>query len=150
MDHGSFAFYVAMLRKSFVSYCTERIPDLGVTYVQLFVLIYISKRSSCSSKEIAEYLRLDAGQLNRILTKLIAKDLVTQRKSSTDRRFNVLSLTKNGERTVEESHGLFHSWDDQVLSDMDDDSRQELTDLMKKLVLKSNENMGGRRDGQTE
>lgn len=66
MNNESFAFYIAILRKYFVSYCTEKISSFGVTYSQLFVLIYISKKNECSYKEIVEYLKIDAGQLNRI------------------------------------------------------------------------------------
>ncbi|WP_206214380.1 MULTISPECIES: bilirubin utilization transcriptional regulator BilQ [unclassified Adlercreutzia] len=150
MEHTSFAFYIALLRKHFVSYCTERMRDLGITYGQLFVLIYISKNNNCSSTEIAEYLTLDAGQLHRIMAKLIDKELVTQRKNSDDRRFNVLSLTKRGMNVVEESRDLFHSWDELVLSDIDDDSRRELLDLMKNLVLKTNKKQGGKQHGQIE
>ncbi|HIX29125.1 MAG TPA: MarR family transcriptional regulator [Candidatus Blautia stercoravium] len=148
MNKESFAFYIAILRKYFVSYCTEKISDLGVTYSQLFVLIYISKKKECSSKEIVEYLKLDAGQLNRTLAKLLEKDLIIQRKNSNDRRFNILSLTKNGIKIVEESHKLFYSWDEQVLSDLDDDSRQELMNLMKKLVFNLNEKNGGKQNEQ--
>ncbi len=133
-----------------MSYYTERMSDLGVTYGQLFVLIFISKRNSCSPTEIAECLALDAGQLHRILAKLTDKGLVAQKKSSDDRRVNVLRLTESGMKTVEESRDLFHSWDDLVLSDMDDDSRRELTGLMKKLALKFTEKQGGRQHEQTE
>ncbi len=150
MNSESFAFYIAILRKYFVSYCTEKISGFGVTYSQLFVLIYISKKNECSSKEIVEYLKIDAGQLNRILSKLSEKDLIIQRKNSNDRRFNVLSLTQNGIKIVEESHKLFYSWDTQVLSDIDDNSREELMDLMKKLILKLNEKEGGKQNEQIE
>jgi DNA-binding MarR family transcriptional regulator len=148
MKNELFAFYIVVLRKYFVSYCTEKISNFGVTYSQLFVLIYISKKNECFSKEIVEYLKIDAGQLNRILSKLLEKDLIIQRKNSNDRRFNILSLTPNGTKIVEESHKLFYSWDTQVLSDLDDNSREELMDLMKNLILKLNEKDGGKQNEQ--
>lgn len=144
MNHESFAFHIAVLRKYFVSYCTRKIAEYGITYRQLFVLIYIYKRKECSPKDIVEYLKLDAGQLNRILTKLIEKDLILQRKSSQDKRFNILSLTDSGTKIVEESRKLFDSWDEQVLSVLDDDSRRELMNLIKKLVFGLNQKNGGK------
>lgn len=144
MKNESFAFYIAILRKYFVSYCTGKISDFGITYSQLFVLIYIRKKKECSSKEIAEYLKIDAGQLNRILTRLLEKDLIIQRKNSDDRRCNILSLTSNGKKIVEESRKFFYSWDTQILSDLDDNSREELMNLMKGLILKLNEKDGGK------
>ena len=142
MNNESFAFYISMLRKYFVKYSTEKIGEFGITYSQLFVLICISKKKECSSKEIVEYLKLDAGQLNRVLTKLLEKNLITQRKNSNDRRYNILNLTNEGIKVVEKSRELFHLWDEQVLSFLDDDSRQELMNLMKKLVFKLNEKDG--------
>ena len=132
MKNESFAVYISIIRKYFVSYCTEKISKFGVTYTQLFVLIYIGKNNECSPKEIVEYLKIDAGQLNRILTKLLEKDLINQRKNNNDRRFNVLSLTESGKNIVQESQKLFYSWDTQVLSDIDENSIQELMNLMKK------------------
>lgn len=142
MHIESFAFYISILRKYFVSYCSEKINELGITYGQLFVLIYINKKNECSPKEITEHLKLDASQLNRTLAKLIEKNLIVQRKSDNDKRINIVNLTDNGRQLVEESHKLFYTWDKKVLSQIDDDIRQELMDLMKKLVFKLNEQNG--------
>lgn len=150
MDNDSFAFYITILRKHFVSYCTEKLSDLGVTYSQLFVLIFISKKKRCSSKEIVEYLKIDAGQLNRLLSKLLEKELIFQRKNDTDRRFNLLTLSDKGKKIVEESHRLFYSWDTQVLSDIDDNSRMELMNLMKTLIDKLTIKNGGKKNEQIE
>ena len=150
MDNDSFGYYIAILRKHFVSYCTEKLSDLGVTYRQLFVLIYISKKKMCSYKEIVEYLKIDAGQLNRFLSKLLEKELIFQKKNDTDKRFNILTLSDKGKKIVEESHMLFYSWDTQVLSDIDDDSRVELMNLMKTLIEKLTEKNGGKNNEQIE
>lgn len=150
MDNDSFAFYIAILRKHFVSYCAEKLSDFGVTYSQLFVLIFISKKKRCSSKEIVEYLKIDAGQLNRLLSKLLEKELIFQRKNDTDRRFNLLTLSDKGKKIVEESHNLFYSWDTQVLSDIDDNSRMELMNLMKTLIDKLTIKNGGKKNEQIE
>ena len=141
MNNESFAFYISVLRKYFVSYCTNKMNELGVTYGQLFVLIYISKKGECSPKDITEYLKLDAGHLNRIITKLIEKDLITQRKNINDRRSNIVSLTDKGLLIVKESQKLFYEWDKEILSEIDDNSRKELMNLMKNIVFKLNEKM---------
>lgn len=88
MDHESLAFMIAVLRKHFVAYCTENLTELDVTYGQLFILIAVDKKPGCAPKEIAAYLKLDAGHLNRTLGKLIEKELITQKKNSNDRRAN--------------------------------------------------------------
>ena len=47
-----------------------------------------------------------------------------------------MSLTESGKNIVQESQKLFYSWDTQVLSDIDENSIQELMNLMKKIIFK--------------
>lgn len=139
MHIDSFAFYISALRKNFVTYCSEKFLELGITYGQLFVLIYIGKKKECSPKEISEFLKLDAGQLNRTLSKLIENSFIIQRKNNNDRRANIVSLTEKGKKVFEESHNIFYEWDNMVLSKIDDNSRQELMDSMKIVAFKAND-----------
>lgn len=140
----SFAFYLAVLRRHFVAYCTEKLGEAGITYGQLFILIYISKKRECAPKEISENLKLDAGQLNRTLGKLSEKNMIIQRKNDRDRRANIVSLTEKGKKAVEDSKKLFSAWDDQILSGMDADSRHKLIGSMRTLVLGLENNYGGK------
>lgn len=49
----SFAFYIMLLRKQFTKYCSERLNEIGVSYGQLYIIIYIGKKRSCSPSEIS-------------------------------------------------------------------------------------------------
>lgn len=140
----SFAFYISVLRKYFLEYCTEKLSEFDITYGQLFVLIYISKTTQCSPKEIIEYLKLDAGHLNRILGKLIEKDFIEQRKSEEDKRVKIVTLTENGKNIVDKSRQFFYEWDREVLVELDDISHQELMELMKKIIFRLSEKNGGK------
>lgn len=140
----SFAFYISVLRKYFLEYCTEKLSEFDITYGQLFVLIYISKTTQCSPKEITEYLKLDAGHLNRILGKLIEKDCIEQRKSEEDKRVKIVTLTENGKNIVDKSRQFFYEWDREVLAELDDTSHQELMELMKKIIFRLSEKNGGK------
>lgn len=150
MHLKSFAFYIALLRKDFVAYCSERLAELGVTYGQLFILIYISKRRECSPKDICEFLKLDAGQMNRTLSKLIENDCITQRKSTKDKRANIVSLTEKGSKIVEISHSLFYQWDEKVLAGMDETNRQTLLEYMQSITLHQNYTMEEKKHEQAE
>ena len=89
----SFAFYVSVLRKYFTQYCTEKLAEINVTYGQLFILIFVGKKETCSPKEISLALKLDAGHLNRTLSKLIENGLLKQKESTKDKQANIISLT---------------------------------------------------------
>lgn len=131
----SFAFYISVLRKNFTQYCLEKLSEVGVTYGQLYIIIYLGKKGQCSPMEISKSLSLDAGHLTRTLSKLMKNDLINQTKNMSDRRANIVSLTEKGMQIFEMSHNLFYQWDEMILSSMDESDRQKLMEFMKKITF---------------
>lgn len=128
----SFAFYISVLRKKFTQYCSGRLAEMNVTYGQLFILIFVGKKGTCSPKEISISLGLDPGHLNRTISKLEEHGLLLQKKNEQDRRAKILSLTDKGRQVFEMSHDLFYQWDEIVLEALSDAERLELLRLLKK------------------
>lgn len=130
---NSFAFYVSVLRKHFNAYCMERLSEMGITYGQLYILIYIGKKQECSPKEISASLKLDAGHLNRTLAKMAESQLVIQEKNPDDKRANIVTLTEKGREIFSLSHSLFQDWDKQILAPFEDSEKQQLLRLLNKI-----------------
>lgn len=130
---GSFAFYISVLRKHFRKYCAERLVEEKITYGQLFVLSYLSRRDGCTPKEVGEALRLDAGHLNRTLGKLKENDLVLEEKNPEDRREKLLHLTKGGKALCGRCRLFFQEWDEQQLAMLSPEERTELLRLLQKI-----------------
>jgi DNA-binding MarR family transcriptional regulator/N-acetylglutamate synthase-like GNAT family acetyltransferase len=80
----------------------ESLLDSPFTLAQARVLFEIGTRGTPTSGEINGELRLDPGYLSRILRKLVAKRLVSRRRSPADRRRVHLSLTAKGEQAFAE------------------------------------------------
>ena len=135
MQLESFAFYISVLRKKFVTYCSEKLAEVGVTYGQLYIIIYIGRKKECSPKEISTFLNLDAGHINRTLSKLIENGFIIQKKNTKDRRANIVSLTEKGKEVFEMSHNLFKEWDKEILSSLEDDEIEKIMDVMKKITF---------------
>ena len=135
MQIYSFEFYISVLRKSFVSYCSEKLSEVGLTYGQLYIIIYIGRRRECSPKEISTFLKLDAGHINRTLSKLIENGFIIQKKNPNDKRANIVNLTEKGEDVFKMSYNLFKDWDDEVLSLLGDNEKEKLMDVMKEITL---------------
>lgn len=129
----SFAFYISVLRKHFTSYCTEKLSEMGITYGQLYILIYTGKKQECSPKEISASLKLDAGHLNRTLTKLAENQLIIQEKNPNDKRANIVKLTKKGQEVFNHCRNLFQDWDKLILTSLKPEEQQQLMELMKKI-----------------
>lgn len=133
MMTNSFAFHVSVLRKHFNAYCMEKLSEMGITYGQLYILIYIGKKQECSPKEISASLKLDAGHLNRTLVKLSESNLIIQKKNPNDKRANIVALTEKGREIFALSHNLFLDWDKQILSPLNEQEKQQLMKLLNKI-----------------
>ena len=131
----SLSFYISFLRKNFTEFCSEKLSEMGLSYGQVFIIIFIGKNESCSPKDISKALNLDAGHLNRTLSKLIENNFILQKKNENDRRANIVTLTSKGQEVFKRSYSLFDEWDDLVLSSFTNDEREQLITLIKKLVL---------------
>ncbi len=137
----SLSFYISFLRKNFTEFCSEKLSEMGLTYGQVFIIIFIGKNESCSPKDISKALNLDAGHLNRTLSKLIENNFILQKKNEKDKRANIVTLTSKGQEVFKRSYSLFDEWDDLVLSSFTNDERDQLMTLIKKVVLSQKENI---------
>lgn len=137
----SLSFYISFLRKNFTEFCSEKLSEMGLTYGQLFIIIFIGKNEACSPKDISKALNLDAGHLNRTLSKLIENDFILQKKNENDKRANIVTLTSKGQEVFKRSYSLFDEWDDLVLYSFTENEKEELMRLIKKVAFSQKENI---------
>lgn len=136
MKIESLALYVTLLKKDFVNFCMKRIKEYDISFSQLFIIICVGKKEGISPKEVSNILKIDQGQLNRSLNKLIDNEILIQKKNKNDARANILSLSDKGKDIFEESHNLFYEWDKEILKDIDKETYNELMLFLNKLTLK--------------
>ena len=76
---------------------------LDLTYTQYIAMLVLWERGSLTVKELGEALYLDSGTLTPLLKKLEAKGLITRKRSTSDERNLILTLTKAGTAMREEA-----------------------------------------------
>lgn len=133
----SFALYVSFLKKQFSQYCSKRLMEKGVTFGQLFIIIFVGKKGSCTPKEISQGLNLDAGHLNRTINKLVENNILIQEKNKNDKRSNIITLSDRGKEVLEMSYTLFYEWDNILLNSLETSEREILLKIMRKIVFSS-------------
>jgi DNA-binding MarR family transcriptional regulator len=69
------------------------LEDLDLTYLQYVVLMVLWEDSSLNVKELGERLGLDSGTLTPLLKRLEGKGLVDRRRSETDERARIITVT---------------------------------------------------------
>ena len=77
---------------------TPYLDQLGLTYTQYIAMLVLWERKSMTVKALGEELFLDSGTLTPLLKKLEAKGLVSRKRSSTDERNLLVTITETGLR----------------------------------------------------
>ena len=127
------AYYATAFHRSFVSYTTAKLQTLGLNFGSLFLVIYVGKHPGCTQTQLTSDLNLDWGYSQRSVTKLGEEGFLTREKSG---RCYHLNLSDKGQQAFEVSHQVFFDWDEQVLSALSLQEREQLFTLLAKAAQK--------------
>ena len=79
------------------------LDELDITYTQYITMMVMWEHRELRVKDVGERLYLDSGTLTPVLKKLEEKGFVTRRRSSTDERDVIVTITKRGEDLKEKA-----------------------------------------------
>ena len=96
------------LYRDFLSYTTDALRELGLSFGQMPLILYIGKHPGCTQAELTRALKLDWGYSQRSVGKLAEAGFLVKTQEKTG---NCLSLTEAGREVFETSHRVFLSWD---------------------------------------
>jgi DNA-binding MarR family transcriptional regulator len=85
------------------------LDELDLTYTQYISMMVLWERKSVTVKELGNELYLDSGTLTPLLKKLEAKGLLTRKRSTTDERNLIVTITEQGEALKEKATSVPHS-----------------------------------------
>ena len=127
------AYYATVFHRSFTAYTTQRLQQLGLNFGSLFPVIYVGKHPGCTQAELTAALGLDWGYSQRTVTKLVEEGFLTREKSG---RAYHLDLSPKGQQAFQVSHQVFFDWDQQALTALDENEREQLIALLAKATKK--------------
>ena len=79
------------------------LDELNLTYTQYIAMMVLWERKQPNVKELGECLYLDSGTLTPLLKKLEQKGYIERKRSESDERNLIISITKQGEQLREEA-----------------------------------------------
>lgn len=132
--------------KSAISYLVRRAHNLllpkletlfsehDLTFTHWAVLMYLRDGMAETCSDIARDMHHDSGALTRILDQLEARGLVVRQRSSVDRRVVRLSLTPDGNETVESLIPVVTDFLNGVLGEFSRQEADQLIGLLSRLV----------------
>ena len=106
----------------------------GVTLAQCHTILEIEDLEQATSVELSKRLGLDKSTLSRTIDGLVDIGLVERVAHPTDRRFNLLSLTKKGQDVADHINQSNDDFYRRVFEGIESDRPDEVIDNFEKLV----------------
>lgn len=79
------------------------LDEIGLTYTQYITMMVLWEKKAMNVKALGEILYLDSGTLTPLLKKLEGKGLITRRRSESDERNLIVTITGQGEALKEKA-----------------------------------------------
>lgn len=119
-----------------VSYSFARkLEASGVTVAEWVVMREMYQHGDTTSPHtIAEITGLTRGAISKLISRLLAKDLVNREEASDDRRYQDIKLTTKGKTLVPKLARLADENDEQFFSGISASERKQLKEVLIKLV----------------
>ena len=135
----TFTMRIAILHREFFRYAEERLlKETGLKWGSVPFILHIGKHPGCTHSELTKSLHLDWGYSQRAIVKLEAGGYI--RREINKENGNTLTLLEDGEKAFRIAHDVFSSFDEELLSQLDENERKELMKIMNKLQYKDRRN----------
>ncbi len=117
-----------------VSYAFSlKLAARGVTAAEWVVLRELYDSESAPSG-LADRLGMTRGAISKLADRLTAKELIVRRTNGRDRRFQSLSLTRQGRAITPKLAALADENDTEFFADLDPETRERIAAAMKDIV----------------
>jgi DNA-binding MarR family transcriptional regulator len=107
---------------------------LGLGAQQFLVLRQLQVLGETSQAELADALAIDPSNLATITADLCNRDLVERTRHEVDRRRYVLRLSRTGEQLLRHTEGAIATAEADLLAPLDQDQREQLYTLLRRLA----------------
>jgi len=111
----------------------------GVTPIQFATLQAVSQQPGIDQKTLAMAVALDTSTTGGVIDRLEARGLIERRASDVDRRVRLLTLTREGEKTLQHVIPTMLRVQEKILSPLSATEQKTFMKLLSQLVNENNE-----------
>jgi len=111
---------------------SARLREQKVTPTQFAVLVLIGANPGLTQRALSEAVATDQSTLVSLLDRLETRGLVARQRSPHDRRYQVLTLTDDGETATAELCRLVSEHDDELAAPFSDDERRQFMEYLER------------------
>ena len=127
---------IIMIARGQTTYLNHKLNDWGINSTQLHLLFEISHHDDLNQEKISSRCNINKGAAARSIRKLEEKGLVTRKIDDDNRRQNKVSLTEEGQRTLDASIQYLKTFEDEVFSG-DIIEKSEMQKALKDMVIRT-------------
>jgi MarR family transcriptional regulator, transcriptional regulator for hemolysin len=113
----------------------ELLGSVGLTPALLALLNVIAAREGAIQQELGSALGIDRSTMVSLIDQLENAGLARRRPSATDRRAREIAITPKGRRLLQRARGLISQVEDEVLSGLTAEERDELLTLLRRALV---------------
>ena len=124
-------FNLGVLGTRFTQDFSTRISKLGINHKQVGILALIDAHNAHSQRELASHLRVAVS----LIDQLVFIGAVTRQRSETDRRIQVITITKEGKRLLSQAEAMAKELDKEFRASLPASAQQALDTLLAAIKL---------------
>ncbi len=111
---------------------------LGITPMHVRVIKIINHKPHCTAVDIANYLNRDKAQVTRLLSSLLAQELIIKEPNPEDKRSQCLRITEDGKEIMKKISGIDKSMFEKMSVDLSDEEIAEFKRIAEKMARNLN------------
>jgi DNA-binding MarR family transcriptional regulator len=124
---------LARCYQAFESYAAAHIRQLGLTLPQFDILVTLGNAGGLTPKVLGERTLITKGTLTGVIDRLEEKRLIERIPSAEDRRSQIVTLTKQGERVFQQVFPQHLAYIRRAFRDFKDDDYQRIEGALRDL-----------------
>ncbi len=118
------------------SHISRKLENQNIGRGQHSILLTLFRNGGISQQEISDYLQLDKSSIAKWIKKLEDGGYIERSVDLIDKRINKVSLTQKGLDIIPMVKKAIENWEDIVLSDLSDNEKQVLEQVLIKMAEK--------------
>lgn len=130
--------YISQIYRKGRIFIGKDLDKYNIGQGQFMFLLELYVEDGRSQEELAEVLKIDKGTTARAIKKLEENGFVRREKDDKDKRFNRVYLTQKGKEVKNNIFFILNKWDKKMSEQLDEEERQLLTKLLKKVCSNIN------------
>lgn len=130
-DRHSVSLWISILYRYRKSFLAKKLEQYGALSGLHFIVLVLQNNNGASQEQISNLLKIDKATVARSVRKLEREGYVVRETDQADKRAYKICLTPKAESLVPMIQSAIAEWDERIVSDMPDASRQMLQELLK-------------------